>query len=62
MKIKLNSLLNYTFFFRLLTIDHCHLVIINTFPINVESQVNNHPAKNVSNYPMFIISNTLDLK
>nr|CAI5837583.1 unnamed protein product [Callosobruchus analis] len=31
---------------RLLTIDHCHLVIINTFPINIESQVNNHPPKN----------------
>jgi hypothetical protein len=33
---------------RLLVIDHCHLVIINTFPINIESQVNNHPPKNVS--------------
>ncbi|KAJ8971268.1 hypothetical protein NQ314_000789 [Rhamnusium bicolor] len=33
---------------RLLTIDHCHLVIINTFPINIESQVNNHPLKNLS--------------
>lgn len=35
-------------YFRLLTIDHCHLVIINTFPINIESEVNNHPPKNVS--------------
>nr|CAH7726662.1 unnamed protein product [Callosobruchus chinensis] len=34
--------------YRLLTIDHCHLVIINTFPINIESQVNNHPPKNLS--------------
>ncbi|EFA08805.1 protein asunder [Tribolium castaneum] len=33
---------------RLLTIDHCHLVIINTFPVNIESQVNNHPPKNLS--------------
>ncbi|XP_072397239.1 integrator complex subunit 13 [Diabrotica undecimpunctata] len=33
---------------KLLTIHHCHLVIINTFPINMESQVNNHPAKNLS--------------
>jgi hypothetical protein len=33
---------------RLLVIDHCHLVIINTFPINIESQVNNHPPKNLS--------------
>lgn len=32
----------------LLPIHHCHLVIINTFPINIESQVNNHPAKNLS--------------
>lgn len=28
-------------------IDHCHLVIINTFPVSTESQVNNHPPKNV---------------
>ncbi|XP_074027562.1 integrator complex subunit 13 asun [Leptinotarsa decemlineata] len=33
---------------RLLSIDHCHLVIINTFPINIESQVNNHSAKILS--------------
>lgn len=33
---------------RLLTIDHCHLVIINTFPVSIESQVNNHPLKSVS--------------
>ncbi|XP_018561790.1 protein asunder [Anoplophora glabripennis] len=33
---------------RLLTIDHCHLVIINTFPINIESEVNNHPPKNLA--------------
>ncbi|XP_056640093.1 protein asunder isoform X1 [Diorhabda sublineata] len=33
---------------KLLPIHHCHLVIINTFPINIESQVNNHPAKNLS--------------
>lgn len=39
---------------RLLTIDHCHLVIINTFPSNVESQVNNHPPKNVSRIHVFI--------
>ncbi|XP_060521378.1 integrator complex subunit 13 [Cylas formicarius] len=32
----------------LLTIDHCHLVIINTFPVNIEPQVNNHPPKNLS--------------
>lgn len=29
-------------------IDHCHLVIINTFPVNTESQVNSHPPRNVS--------------
>ncbi|KAI4456250.1 sarcoma antigen ny-sar-95-related [Holotrichia oblita] len=33
---------------RLLTIDYCHLVIINTFPINIESPVNSHPTKNYS--------------
>ncbi|KAK9885182.1 hypothetical protein WA026_010691 [Henosepilachna vigintioctopunctata] len=33
---------------RFLVIDHCHLVIINTFPVNVESQVSNHPPKNLS--------------
>lgn len=32
----------------LLTIDYCHLVIINTFPANIESQVNNHPPKALS--------------
>ncbi|XP_030758709.1 integrator complex subunit 13 [Sitophilus oryzae] len=32
----------------LLPIDHCHLVIINTFPINIESSVNNHPPKVLS--------------
>ncbi|KAF7278183.1 integrator complex subunit 13 asun [Rhynchophorus ferrugineus] len=32
----------------LLPIDHCHLVIINTFPINIESSVNNHPSKALS--------------
>lgn len=29
-------------------IDHCHLVIINTFPANVDSQVSNHTLKSVS--------------
>ncbi|GLV34715.1 asunder [Carabus blaptoides fortunei] len=32
----------------LLTINHCHLVIINIFPNNVESQVSNHPLKTLS--------------
>lgn len=32
---------------RLIPIDYCHLVIINTFPVNIESQVGNHTAKNV---------------
>ncbi|XP_066140597.1 integrator complex subunit 13 [Euwallacea fornicatus] len=32
----------------LLPIHHCHLVIINTFPVNMESSVNNHPPKNLS--------------
>lgn len=36
------------FNFRLLTIDHCHLVIINTFPVSIESQVSNHAPKHVS--------------
>ncbi|CAG9812633.1 unnamed protein product [Phaedon cochleariae] len=31
-----------------LSIDHCHLVIINTFPISIDSQVNNHPPKVLS--------------
>lgn len=33
---------------RLLVIDHCHLVIINTFPANVDSQVSNHTLKSLS--------------
>lgn len=33
---------------RFTPIDHCHLVIINTFPVNTESQVSNHPPRNVS--------------
>lgn len=33
---------------RLIPIDNCHLVIINTFPVNIESQVGNHAAKVVS--------------
>lgn len=33
---------------RLLPIHHCHLVIINTFPINIDSHVNNHPPKSLS--------------
>lgn len=32
---------------RFMPIDHCHLVIINTFPVNTESQVSNHPPRNV---------------
>lgn len=32
---------------RFIPIDHCHLVIINTFPVNTESQVSNHPPRNV---------------
>ncbi|XP_050298231.1 protein asunder [Anthonomus grandis grandis] len=32
----------------LLPISHCHLVIINTFPVNIESSVNNHPPKILS--------------
>lgn len=43
-----------------MTIDHCHLVIINTFPINIESQVNNHPAKNVSCFQLFVSQNFFD--
>lgn len=31
-----------------LLIDFCHLVIINTFPMNIESQVSNHPPKVLS--------------
>lgn len=42
-KIFLNVL-----YFRLLPINHCHLVIINTFPVTIESSVTNHPPKNVS--------------
>ncbi|CAH0563314.1 unnamed protein product [Brassicogethes aeneus] len=33
---------------RNLKIDHCHLVVINTFPVNMESQVNNHGPINLS--------------
>ncbi|XP_022921046.1 integrator complex subunit 13 [Onthophagus taurus] len=32
----------------LIPIDHCHLVILNTFPINVESQVSSHGPKILS--------------
>ncbi|KAL1488979.1 hypothetical protein ABEB36_014759 [Hypothenemus hampei] len=32
----------------LLPINHCHLVIINTFPINIESSVNNHSPRHLS--------------
>lgn len=32
----------------MLPINHCHLVIINTFPVNIESSVNNHPPKILS--------------
>ncbi|KAB0793824.1 hypothetical protein PPYR_13444 [Photinus pyralis] len=31
-----------------LPIDHCHLVIIHTFPVNIESQVTQQPARNIS--------------
>lgn len=31
-----------------LPIDHCHLVLINTFPVKVVSQVQSHPPKNLS--------------
>ncbi|GJQ81857.1 hypothetical protein Trydic_g9884 [Trypoxylus dichotomus] len=37
---------------RLLTIDYCHFVIINTFPINIDSPVNSHPPKNYSSILM----------
>lgn len=33
---------------RLLVIDHCHLVIINTFPVNIESKVSSHSIKSLS--------------
>ncbi|XP_018326429.1 integrator complex subunit 13 isoform X2 [Agrilus planipennis] len=33
---------------RFLTIDHCHLVIINTFPVNIESHVSNHAVRHLS--------------
>ncbi|CAG9863115.1 unnamed protein product [Phyllotreta striolata] len=33
---------------KLLPVHHCHLVIINTFPVNIESQVNNHHPKHLS--------------
>ncbi|XP_044760049.1 protein asunder [Coccinella septempunctata] len=33
---------------RHIVIDHCHLVIINTFPVNIESQVSNHTVRNLS--------------
>lgn len=32
----------------LIPIDYCHLVIINTFPVNVEPQVGNHATKSVT--------------
>lgn len=31
-----------------LAIDHCHLVIINTYPVTIESQVSNHPPRHLS--------------
>ncbi|KAF2902099.1 hypothetical protein ILUMI_04087 [Ignelater luminosus] len=33
---------------RFLPIDHCHLVIIHTFPVNIESQVTPQPPRNLS--------------
>ncbi|KAF5295180.1 hypothetical protein FQR65_LT10568 [Abscondita terminalis] len=33
---------------RYLQIDHCHLVIIHTFPVNIESQVTQQPPRNIS--------------
>ncbi|XP_019760948.1 protein asunder isoform X1 [Dendroctonus ponderosae] len=33
---------------KLLPINHCHLVIINTFPVTIESSVTNHAPKNLS--------------
>lgn len=33
---------------RLFTVDYCHLVIINTYPINIDSPVTSHPPKSVS--------------
>lgn len=39
---------------RFLAIDHCHLVIINTFPVNTESQVSNHPPRNVRGVFYFV--------
>lgn len=35
---------------RYLAIDHCHLVIIHTFPVNIESQVTQQPPRNVCIY------------
>lgn len=35
---------------RFLPIDHCHLVILNTFPVNTDSQVSNHPPRNVMTF------------
>lgn len=34
----------------MIVIDHVHLVIINIFPVNMESQVSNHAPKNVCNF------------
>ncbi|XP_021942425.1 integrator complex subunit 13 [Zootermopsis nevadensis] len=33
---------------QLITVHHCHLVIINVYPNNVESQVTGHPPKDLS--------------
>lgn len=39
----------------LIPIDYCHLVIINTFPVNVEPQVGNHTAKSVSKHCLLLL-------
>lgn len=38
---------------RFMPIDHCHLVIINTFPVNTDSLVSNHPPRNVRTNMLF---------
>lgn len=40
----------------LLKIDHCHLVIINTYPVNIVSPVNNHPPTVVSKINLILVN------
>ena len=44
----------------LLMITHCHFVILNIFPCNIESQVTSHVATDVSKNPISIIDSRLN--